>query len=306
MSGCERLGIGGGPKTAFDGEAAFGYARTQVEFGPRVPGTEGHRRAGDWIVQTMRTRADTVIEQRWTHVTKQGTSLPMRNILARIRPDLPQRVLYLAHWDTRPKADSDPIIGNRGRPILGANDGASGVAVLIGIADALKKTPPTVGVDLLFVDGEDYGDFGDLETHTDVLIGARWFADHLPSPDYRPMFGVLFDMVGDKDLNILQEMNSVNGAPEVVSRVWQTAADLGYDKYFLPQQGIAIDDDHIPLLKKGLRVIDVIDLDYGPPAPGGNGASPNYHHTMDDTMDKISAKSLQVVGDVGVALVTGK
>jgi Zn-dependent M28 family amino/carboxypeptidase len=291
------------PKTSFDGAAALAHVRTQVAFGPRVPGTEGHRRAGEWIAAQMRTRADTVIEQRWTHVTRQGDSLPMRNVLARIRPDLPDRVLYVAHWDTRPIADYDPDVTKRNVPIAGANDGASGVALLIGVAEALRKTAPTVGVDLLFVDGEDFGRFGDLATHKDVLIGSSWFADHPPEPGYQPIFGVVWDMVGDAELQISQETQSVQGAPEVVQRVWQMAADLGYADVFLQQSAGYIDDDHVPLLKKGMRVIDVIDFKYGPLDRLGN-PSPSYHHTTLDTIDKVSARSLQIVGDVAVALVT--
>ena len=290
---------------AFDGAAAMGYVRAQVAFGPRVPGTVGHQRTGDWIVAQMRQRADTVMEQRWTHVTARGERLPMRNILARIRPELPDRVLYVAHWDTRPIADYDPIPANRSRPIDGANDGASGVALLIGVADALKKTRPVVGVDLLFVDGEDYGTWGDLATHKDVLIGSTYFVDHLPSPGYRPIFGVVWDMVGDADLQILQESLSVQGAPEVVSRVWQAAADLGYQKVFLPQSQGAVDDDHVPMLRRGLRVIDVIDFKYGPLDQYGH-PRPSYHHTTLDTIDKVSAKSLQIVGNVAVHLVTSR
>ena len=291
------------PKTGFNGDQALVYAQTQVGFGPRVPGTEGHRRTGDWIVKQMRERADTVVEQRWTHVTQRGDSLPMRNILARFRPDMEQRVLYVAHWDTRPVADSDRNLGARQMPIPGANDGASGVALLIALGDVLKKTPPSVGVDLLFVDGEDYGSFADPQT--DVLIGSRYFADHLPSSDYRPLFGIVWDMIGDRDLTIYQEGNSVQAAPEVVQRVWQTAKDLGYDDYFVPEVIEAITDDHLPLIKKGLRVIDVIDIDYGPPVEnGGPRPAATYHHTMQDTIDKIAARSLQIVGDVATSLVT--
>jgi len=282
------------------------YARAQLEFGPRVPGTEGHRRTGDWIVAQMRQRADTVIEQRWTHVSQRGDSLPMRNILARFRPAEAARVLYLAHWDTRPVAEKDRNLGNRGQPIPGANDGASGVALLIALADVLKKTPPATGVDLLFVDGEDYGSFDDPQLR-DVLIGSRYFADHLPAPDYRPLYGVLWDMVGDRDLNIYQEGNSVSAAPEVVARVWQTAKELGYGRFFIAEVGQTLTDDHLPLINKGLRVIDVIDYDYGPPVQnGGPLPAATYHHTLQDTIDKISARSLQIVGDVATALVIAR
>jgi glutaminyl-peptide cyclotransferase len=299
LSSCDRFS---GPKTAFDANAAMAYTRAQVAFGPRVPGTPAHVKAGDWIVAMMKQRADTVIEQRFTHRTLDGKELPLRNILARFNPSATQRVLYLTHWDTRPMADEDPVLGNRGTPILGANDGAAGVGLLVALGDALKKTPPNVGVDLLFVDGEDYGKSFD-PPYADVLLGSQYFAQHLPSPDYRPIYGVLWDMIADKDLGIYQEARSVTSAPEIVSRVWQKAADLGYSKYFIPRVGQDVTDDHVPLLDKGLRVIDVIDIDYGPSVPGG-GAVPSYHHTLQDTMDKISVKSLQIVGDVALSLIT--
>ncbi|MEO6527658.1 MAG: M28 family peptidase [Gemmatimonadaceae bacterium] len=300
LGACDRLPSR--PKTAFNADSAMSYTRQQLAFGPRVPGTPGALTAGDWIVARMKQRADTVIEQRWTHRTVDGKDLPMRNILARFKPGAPQRVLYLTHWDTRPFADADPMIGNRMTPIAGANDGAAGVGLFLALGDALAKTPPNIGVDLLFVDGEDYGKSFDAP-YTDVLIGSQYFAEHLPSADYRPVFGILWDMIADANLNILQEGNSVRQAPEVVSRVWQTAADLGYDRWFIPRAGQDITDDHVPLLSKGLRVIDVIDIDYGPPAADGS-ASPNYHHTLQDTIDKISTKSFQIVGDVGLKVIS--
>ncbi len=289
------------PRTAFNADSAFSYTRQQVAFGPRVPGTAGAVKAGDWIVSMMRARADTVIEQRWMHKTLKGDSIPLRNILAQFNPKATQRILYITHWDTRPMADSDPVLGNRGTPIPGANDGASGVGLFVALGDALKKTPANVGVDLLFVDGEDYGASFD-PPYADVLLGAQHFVNNPPSADYKPMYGVLWDMIADANLNITQEPNSMRAAPEVVARVWQKAADLGYAKYFLPQAyGYPVTDDHVPFLEKGYHVIDVIDLDYGPPGPDGN-PSPNYHHTLQDTMDKISPKSFQVVGDVALAL----
>ncbi len=280
------------PHTAFDGNAALAYAKTQLDFGTRIPNSIGAQRTGDWIVTQMKTRADTVIEQRFDHVTAKGDTLHLRNILARIHPASAQRVLYLTHWDTRPVSDqaSDPV--RRKLPMPGANDGASGVALLIALGDALRKTPANVGVDLLFVDGEDYGeDF----SGPDVLLGSKYFATHLPSLDYKPLYAVLWDMIGDKDLNIYQEPISLNRAPEVVSLVWNQAQALGYSRYFInspSNQGIT--DDHVPLLDAGIRTIDVIDFDY--PA----------HHTPDDTFDKISAQSLQIVGDVATGLLTSK
>jgi Peptidase family M28 len=282
----------GNTSTGFSGAAAYNYAKTQVDFGPRVPGSPAAKRAGDWIIQQMRARADTVIVQSFTYTTADGKKLNLRNILARFRPELEERVLYLTHWDSRPVSESATTAAEKKMPVPGANDGASGVGLFVALGDVLKKTKPNVGVDLLFTDGEDYGQFGPPEV--DVLIGSKYFAAHPPSPGYKPLYGVLWDMIGDKDLRIPYEMNSFQQAPEVVSRVWQTAADLGYGDTFVQESGGAIIDDHIPLLNSGMRVIDVIDLDYPP------------HHTPQDTMDKISAKSLAKVGDVAAALVTRK
>jgi glutaminyl-peptide cyclotransferase len=274
--------------TGFDGAAALGFVRSQVEFGPRIPGTPAHKAAGDWLVAQLRQRADTVVVQEWLHTTADGKRLPMRNILARFRPAESKRVLFVAHWDSRPRADreTDPAKAALGVP--GANDGGSGVAILLGVAEALKRAPSTTGVDLLLVDGEDWGSF---DTNTDVLIGSRYFAEHLPQPGYTPLFGVLFDMVGDASPKFEQESNSIRGAPEVVQRVWSTAQRMGHGAIFSNREYGPITDDHVPLIEKGLRVIDVIDLDYA------------WHHTTEDTLDKVSMATLQVVGDVALTLI---
>ncbi|HSA55044.1 MAG TPA: M28 family peptidase [Gemmatimonadaceae bacterium] len=273
----------------FNGDQALAYVRTFMEFGPRVPGSEAHRRAGDWIVEQMRQRADTVIEQTWTHVTQQGDTLPLRNVFARFRPGAAERVLYITHWDSRPRSEKARNLGQRSLPVPGANDGASGVGLFLALGDLLRQMPPTHGVDLLFVDGEDYGEFG--PPRVDVLLGSAYFVDHLPSADYQPLFGVVWDMIGDANLRIPQEGHSVERAREVVTRVWNAASDLGYANVFVPETTFPIDDDHLPFLDKGFRVIDVIDLDYA------------YHHTPEDTIDKISARSLKIVGDVAWHLV---
>lgn len=275
------------PLREFDGARAFGYLEQQVRFGYRIPGTPAHEQTGDWILAQLRARADTVEVQDFPHPTAHGQTLHLRNFFARFRPEAAERILYLAHWDTRPIADNASDSASRRKPVLGASDGASGVALLLGVADALKAKPPTVGVDLLFVDGEDYGNFADSN---DVLIGSRWFAAHQP-PGYPPLFGVLFDMVGDKNLDINVEGNSQAAAPEVVDRVWKAANALGYGDVFIPQVRFTLIDDHVSLQRAGIHAIDVVDFNY------------QYWHTTDDTLDKVSARSLQIVGDVAVALV---
>ena len=282
----------------FNADSAMSYIRQQVAFGPRVPGTEAARKTGDWIVAHLRATADTVVEQRWTHTLANGKTLPMRNIFARFKPAAKERILYVTHWDTRPLADSDPDPEKAKLPFAGANDGASGVALQLAVADALKKAPPGAGSRSAVRGRRGLGQFG---PDVDVLIGSAYFAQHLPSPDYRPLFGVLWDMIGDADLNIYQEVNSAQAAPEVVQKVWGLAKDMGYEKYFIPQAKEPITDDHVPLIKAGLRVIDVIDIDYGPRNEAGQVLT-SYHHTQGDTIDHVSAKSMKIVGDVAVAL----
>ena len=277
-----------GPKPArpFDGAAAFRAVEAQVAFGPRIPGEPGHRAEAAWLDSLLAGLADTVIVQRWTHRTARGDSLPLVNFVARFNPSAGERILFLAHWDTRPISDQakgpDSLL-----PVPGANDGASGTAVLLGVAAALRAAPPSVGVDLLFVDGEDYGVFDDK---VDVLLGSRYYAAN-PAPGSPPLYAVLFDMVGDRDLQIYQEGNSVTGAPEVVDLVWQVARKAGHGNVFIPSLRYTITDDHLSLQAKGIRAIDVVDFDYP------------YWHTPQDTPDKVSAQSLQAVGEVALALV---
>lgn len=274
------------PARTFDGEAAYRAVETQVGFGPRIPGTPGHAAQAAWLDSLLRPLADTLLVQRWTHVTTRGDSLPLVNFLARFNPASGERLLLLAHWDTRPMADG-PGSRDSTAPVPGANDGASGTAVLLGVAEALRRLPPSIGVDLLFVDGEDYGVF---DQKADVLLGSRHYAAN-PAPGGPPLYAVLFDMVGDRDLQIYQEGNSLLGAPEVVSLVWEVARKAGHGNLFIPALRHTLTDDHISLQEKGVRAIDVVDFDYP------------YWHTPDDTPDKVSAQSLQAVGEVALALV---
>jgi hypothetical protein len=276
----------GPPLREFDGTATFEYLKAQVGFGPRIPGTPAHDRMAHWLDSLLRRRADTLVVQAWTHVTAKGDSLPLRNFIARFNRGASTRVLLLAHWDTRPRSDG-PNSKDPKAPVPGANDGASGVAVLLGVADALKRHPPAIGVDLLFDDGEDYGDFN--QQPNDVLIGARYYAAH-PVPGPQPKYAVLFDLVADKDLQIYQEGNSLTGAPEIVNLVWAAARKAGHADVFVDAPKHTLTDDHVELQKVGIKAIDVVDFDYP------------WWHTPEDTIDKVSAASVQVVGDVAMAL----
>lgn len=275
------------PKLSAD--SAFALLKAQVAFGPRVPGTEGHARQLQWMVQYLGSRADTLVQQSFTYTTTKGVPLQLTNLLARFNPASPDRVLLVAHWDTRPTADNDSDPAMQKQPIAGANDGASGVALLMEIANVLARNQAPIGVDLLFVDGEDYGPSGD-----DMYIGAKHFAANLP-PGYKPLYGVLVDMIGDQNPIYRIESNSQDLAPEVVDRVWRTAEELGLGNYFQRSSLGAIEDDHITLNQAGIRTIDIIDFDYGP----GN----TFWHTSQDVVAHTSPLGLGVVGNVLLELI---
>ncbi|NIR46566.1 MAG: M28 family peptidase [Gemmatimonadetes bacterium] len=276
----------------FSGQAAYELVQRQVAFGPRVPGRQGHRAMAAWLEEYLAQRADTLVVQRFTHTTVGGDAVQLLNFLARFEVSGTRPILLLSHWDTRPVSDGadDPEV--RDQPVPGANDGASGTAILLELADMMSRTPPPRSLDLLLVDGEDYGDFA---VGKDVFLGSRYFAANLPE-GYDPEFGVLLDMVGDRNLDIYVEGNSNRLAPAVVDRVWNIAQRLGFGDVFHRSTRHTINDDHIPLNDVGIPTIDVIDFDY--PGPGNR-----YWHTPEDTPDKVSASSLDVVGTVMTRLI---
>jgi glutaminyl-peptide cyclotransferase len=291
-AGCERGNGSGQPGVRavappFDAGAAFALLERQVGFGPRVPNSDGHRAQLAWQTAFLRERADSVELQSFQHRAADGVTLQLTNVIARFRPDDPDRILLLAHWDTRPMADYETDPAARARPIPGANDGASGVAVLLQLADMFARRPPPVGVDILLTDGEDYGG-------ADMYLGARHFAANLPA-GYRPLYGVLVDMVADRNPVFPQEAYSLQFAPEVVERVWRVAHELGWGHVFPRTAGMAVEDDHVPLNRAGIRTINIIDFEYGP----GN----RYWHTLEDDLHNVGPAGLEAVGSVLAELV---
>jgi len=221
--------------------------------------------------------------RRTPALAKEG--LRMRNLVCRFQPKATRRVLLAAHWDSRPFADLDPDRGKRHQAVLGANDAASGVVVLLELARCLKARPPAFGVDIVLFDGEDWGEQGRLDEY---FLGSRHYARQLGRP--MPVAGVLLDMVGDRRLAIPQEPYSLQAAPELMERVWSLAERLGYGHIFLREIGPAVQDDHLPLIQRGVPMIDIIDFDY-----------PEWHTTR-DTPAACSAASLEAVGRVVEAL----
>ncbi|HEX2168148.1 MAG TPA: M28 family peptidase [Longimicrobiales bacterium] len=267
----------------FSGANAHALLRRQVEFGPRVAGKVGHANQLAWMVRHLRDRADTVVLQPFDHTDADGRELRMSNVFARFNTSARDRILLIAHWDTRPTADMDDERPKD--PIAGANDGASGTAVLLELASVLSSHSPPIGVDILLVDGEDYGPG---ESH--MYLGAKHFAANQP-PNFSPLYGILVDMVGDRDPRYPIEGNSFEMAPEVVDRVWSVAEQIGLGSMFTRVNGGRITDDHIPLNKAGIRTIDIIDFDY------------EHWHTHGDVVENTSPVGLEAVGRVLTALI---
>ncbi|HPR87489.1 MAG TPA: M28 family peptidase [bacterium] len=276
------LSCGAQEPPPFDAARAYAQLKKQCEFGPRVPGSLPHQRCRDWLLATLRSAAGEVTTQDFIHTFgSPRQSARASNIIANFQPQKGERILLCAHWDSRPWADQDPDPKNHTKPILGANDGGSGVAVLLEIARLLQQKPPRCGVDIVLFDAEDQGTEGDERSYAK---GAQHFARSLVS-SYHPRFGILLDMVGDANLNIYQEHYSLQYARPVVDKVWEAAARSGVTE-FIPQPGYAVYDDHLPLLERGIPCIDLIDFDYPP------------WHTLADTPDKCSPASLEKVGRV--------
>ena len=277
----------------FDGAAAQALVERQVAFGPRIPGREGHAAQLAWMLARLDSLADQVETRPFTHAHTQipGLTLQLTNVVARFRPSATRRLLFLAHFDTRPFADQADTQAGRALPVPGANDGASGTAVLLQVARHLADQPPShdVGIDLLFTDGEDYG-----PTLADMLLGARQYASEA-DPAAPPIYAVLLDLVGDADPSFPVERYSENFAPDVVERVWSVAADLGYGDTFPLTGGSFIQDDHLPLNQAGIPTVNIIDFDYG----AGNG----LWHTPDDLPIHTRASTLEMVGEVVLELI---
>lgn len=276
-------------KTEFNEDSAYQFVKKQVDFGPRMPGSKGYFNCYQYLVKYFKGLADSVYLQTTTAKTYDGKTIPVNNIIASFNPKAGKRILLCAHWDTRPFADQDTK--DKDKPILGANDGASGVGILMEIAAQIKKKPINAGIDIVLFDAEDWGD-NSGEVENSFCLGSQYWAKNLHEPNYRADFGILLDMVGAPNALFGYEGYSLSQAPNFLSMVWNTASDLGYSNYFKNFERGAVTDDHVYVMKETrIPMLDIIDTDLSTNSHFGK-----YWHTHSDNMDAIDRKTLKAVG----------
>jgi len=279
----------------FNSDSAYNFVEKQVAFGPRVPNSNEHIECAKYLVAKLKEFGAEVIEQDFIATAFDGTKLKSKNIIGQFQADRQRRVLLTAHWDTRPFADNETDNELRNKPILGANDGASGVGVLMEIARIIGQKNTSVGVDIIFFDSEDYGqaDFKNIDYQEDTwCLGSQYWAKNLHKPNYYAQFGILLDMVGAKNALFTKEGTSMYFAPGIVEKVWNTASKIGYSDYFLFQKTNAVTDDHLYVNQiAGIQCIDIIQHD-----PTTNSKFGAYWHTQSDNMDVIDKNTLKAVG----------
>ena len=278
----------------FNADSAYSYIAQQVAFGTRVPNTPTHQECGEWIAGKLKEFGLEVVLQQANVSTHEGASLPITNMIGRLNPAAERRILLLAHWDTRPTADNDPNPSRKGEPILGADDAASGVGVLLEVARQLADRNSTLGVDFLFVDAED---MGVSENEDSWCLGSTYWSKHPHVEHYRAEFGILLDMVGAHDAKFRWEYFSKTHAPSIVSSLWDKAASLGYGHYFIQADGAALTDDHKPIIDNlAIPTIDIVN--YDPARSNGFGA---HWHTHGDNMEVIDKEVVKAIGETLMA-----
>jgi Zn-dependent M28 family amino/carboxypeptidase len=279
---------------AFSADSAYIFIEQQLAFGPRIPNTKGHRHCAAYLSASLQRYGASVKEQNFQARAFNGVVLNGVNIIGSFNLNAPKRVLLFAHWDTRPWSDHDPDPANYNTPVTGANDGASGVGVLLEVARQIGLHAPAVGVDIIFFDAEDYGapaSYTGDDQHT-WCLGSQYWARNLHQPGYKASYGILLDMVGAPDATFYKEQISEYYAPDIVRKVWSAAHHLGHQRYFINQPGGSITDDHLYVNRiAGIPSINIIQ--YNPQSEKGFG---DYWHTVNDTMENIDRSTLYAVG----------
>lgn len=287
----------------FNADSAFYYVQSQVDFGPRIPNTPAHNSAAAYFVNEFKRFGAAVQVQEFTATTFDNKKVMLKNIIASFYPEKTKRILLAAHWDTRPFADKDDI--NPNAKFDGANDGASGVGVLLEIGRLIKQQAPDVGIDIILFDGEDWGEregeYGNVQLPKGLdswwCLGSQHWSKNKHKPNYSAYFGILLDMVGGKDARFAREGYSLQYAPSVVNKVWNAAARLGFAGYFISEKQGGITDDHVFVNEYAkIPMVNIVSYD---PATGFG----DFHHTQHDNMELISKETLKAVGQTVVTVI---
>ena len=276
----------------FDADSAFYFVKAQVDFGPRAMNTAAHDACGDYLADKLKQYGAKVYNQRADLPSYEGKMLKARNIIGAFNPDAKRRVALFAHWDSRPWADNDPDTSKHYTPILGANDGASGVGVLLEVARLLQQQPTTIGIDIILLDAEDVGNHRDsgLSDENSWCLGSQYWARTPHVQGYNARFGILLDMVGGANARFMYEFYSEQYARDINRKVWKAAKTIGYDNYFVAQGGGGATDDH--LFINQIARIPTIDI-----IPTSQQYTFFEHwHTVKDDMDVITVPILKAVG----------
>ena len=293
---------------SFNADSAYAFTKAQCDFGPRDMNSRGHDLCGEWIISKFKEYGCKVTTQTATLVGYDGTKLRSRNIMASINPEATTRILLCAHWDSRPWADNDPDSANWRKPILAANDAASGVAVMLELARIVRKSKDEkafnkqLGIDFVCFDAEDWGtpQWADVADNADSwALGAQYWSKNLPQ-GYEARYGILLDMVGGVGAKFYREGMSMQYAPEIVKKVWRAAREVGFGSYFPKEDGGVITDDHVPVNQFAkIPTIDIIPY-YADCQQSSFG--PTWH-TLADNMENIDKNTLKAVGQTLVQVI---
>lgn len=293
---------------SFNADSAYAFTKAQCDFGPRDMNSRGHDLCGEWIVSKFKEYGCKVTTQTATLAGYDGTKLRSRNIMASINPEATTRILLCAHWDSRPWADNDPDSANWRKPILAANDAASGVAVMLELARIIGKSKDEkafnkqLGIDFVCFDAEDWGtpQWADVADNADSwALGAQYWSKNLPQ-GYEARYGILLDMVGGVGAKFYREGMSMQYAPEIVKKVWRAAREVGFGSYFPKEDGGVITDDHVPVNQFAkIPTIDIIPY-YADCQQSSFG--PTWH-TLADNMENIDKNTLEAVGQTLVQVI---
>lgn len=276
----------------FSADSAYAHLQKQVAFGPRVPNSDAHHKTLQYLSNQLQQYAgkNGVFVQKF-NAEGYGEELHLANIIASFNLTAKKRIMLAAHWDTRPRADEDSV--RKEQPVSGADDGASGVAVLLEIARIMGEKEPQIGVDIVLFDGEDYGESGDLDKY---FLGSRYWSENPPVAGYNPYFAILLDMVGAKNARFPKEEYSVMFAKELVQNIWKVAGELGYELYFPDEQGALVSDDHVIVNRiTGIPMVNIINHGRN---SRGVAEFAGHWHTHADSLNIISLETLQAAGDV--------